>query len=172
MEFNRIDEEHQKWFERPFTKDEVKAALNSLEDNKAPGLDGFPTRVLRVCWDVMGKEIMAALTAFHERDQWCRSLSVTFITLITKKMGASEVKDFRLISLVSCLYKLLSKTLALRLQSSFPKIMSKSQNAFVMGRQISDCSLLAKECVDVRMKEGTPGLIYKIDFEKAYDHVN
>lgn len=69
MEFDRIDEEHQKWLERPLTEDEVKTALNTLEDDKAPRPDGFPTRVLKVCWDVMDKKIMVALAVFHERDQ-------------------------------------------------------------------------------------------------------
>lgn len=115
---------------------------------------------------------MATLVAFQERDQWCRSFSATFITLIPQKTSASEIKDFRPISLVSYLYKLLSKTLAMCLQSFILKIISKSLNAFMLGRQISDCSLLANECVDARLKEGTSGLICKIDLEKAYDHMS
>lgn len=47
VDFDRIDEEHQRWLKRPFSKDEVKNALNSLEDNKAPEPDGFLLKSLK-----------------------------------------------------------------------------------------------------------------------------
>lgn len=50
------------------------------------------------------------LSRWLERYFWCKILSVTFITLIPKKSGAAEFKDFRPISLVGCMYKLLAKT--------------------------------------------------------------
>lgn len=88
---------------------------------------------------------MATLETFHSKDQWYKSLSATFITLIPKKEGAAEIKDFRPISLVGCLYKLLSKTLVVRLKTIMPKVISRYQSAFVPGRQLTDCSLMANE---------------------------
>lgn len=115
VEFDRIDEVQRGWLERPFSEEEIKGTLNSVEDEKAPGPDRFPTLLFKWCWDVMGKDMLVVFQAFHAHDQWCRSLSATFITLIPKKKGAENMKDFRPISLVGCLYKLLAKTLAIRL---------------------------------------------------------
>jgi hypothetical protein len=52
------------------------------------------------------------------------------------------------------------------------KIVSKSQNALIRDRQILDHVLIVNECLDSRIINGEPDVLYKLDLEKAYDHVN
>ncbi|RVX08577.1 hypothetical protein CK203_014299 [Vitis vinifera] len=47
-----------------------------------------------------------------------------------------------------------------------------TQGAFVQGRQILDAVLIANEIVDEKRHSGEEGVVLKIDFEKAYDHVS
>ncbi|RVW60908.1 Endonuclease MutS2 [Vitis vinifera] len=109
---------------------------------------------------------------FYDHSSFLKSLNNTFLVLIPKKSGAEDLRDFRPISLLGGLYKLLSKVLANRLKKVVGKVVSTSQNAFVKGRQILDASLIANEVIDTWQKQKEKGIICKLDIEKAYDNIN
>ena len=52
------------------------------------------------------------------------------------------------------------------------KLVNNHQMAFIKGRQIMDVALLASQCIDARRQNGIPGIMCKLDIQKAYDHVN
>lgn len=58
---------------------------------------------------------MEFLRDFLKSGKFVKSLNTTFLALIPKKRGAKEFNEFRPISLVGCIYKLIAKVLAKRL---------------------------------------------------------
>ena len=68
--------------------------------------------------------------------------------MIPKVEIPQRVADFRPISLVSSVYKILSKVLANRLRMVVGNVVSDSQYAFIKDRQIMDGILIANELVD------------------------
>jgi hypothetical protein len=53
------------------------------------------------------------------------------------------------------------------------RVISEEQSAFISGRQILDCLLVANETVDdIRKKKKKAAFLFKVDFEKAYDSVS
>ena len=123
------------------------------------------------CWDFVKDEVLGFFKDFFERGKFVRSLNTTFLVLIPKKCGAEDLSDFRPISLVGGLYKLLAKVLANRLKKVVGKVVSSSQNAFVEGRQILDVALIANEVIDSLLKRKESGVMCKLDLEKAYDRI-
>ncbi|RVX09324.1 LINE-1 retrotransposable element ORF2 protein [Vitis vinifera] len=59
-----------------------------------------------------------------------------------------------------------------RLRKVLHETISGSQGAFIEGRHILDAVLIANEVVDEKRRSGEEGIVFKIDFEKAYDHVD
>ncbi|GJT95488.1 RNA-directed DNA polymerase, eukaryota, reverse transcriptase zinc-binding domain protein [Tanacetum coccineum] len=71
----------------------------------------------------------------------------SFITLIPKIPNANMVKDFRPISLIGSVYKIIAKILENRLVTVLEDIVSESQYAFVKDRQILDGPFILNELV-------------------------
>lgn len=70
------------------------------------------------------------------------------------------------------LYKGLAKLLANRLRTVIGSVISDTQSTFVKGRHIPNGILVANEVVDEAKKLKRDLLLFKVDFEKAYDYVD
>ncbi|RVX15029.1 LINE-1 retrotransposable element ORF2 protein [Vitis vinifera] len=141
------------------------------QEDKAPGPDGFTIAVFQDCWDVIKEDLVRVFAEFHSSGIINQSTNASFIVLLPKKSVTKKISDFRPISLITSLYKIIAKVLSGRLRGVLHETIHSTQGAFVQGRQILDAILIANEIVDEKRRSGEEGVVLKIDFEKAYDHV-
>ena len=124
LNFKEIGRDAANKLEVPFTVEEVYAVLSDLNGDKAPGPNGFPIAFWHFSWDFLKEEVMGFFKDFFEHNKFVRSLNSTFLVLIPKKENVVDVKDYRPISLVVGLYKILAKVLANRLRRVVGQVVS------------------------------------------------
>jgi hypothetical protein len=94
----------------------VKVALFSMAPNKAPGPDNIPIKFYQHCWDIIKWDVMNLFHAFHAGSRDVARLNYGIITLLPKVSGADKITQYRPICLLRCIYKLITKTLTLRIE--------------------------------------------------------
>ena len=167
-----ISGESADWLDRPFSEEKVCLVIFQLNKEKTPSPNGFTITVYQECWDVIKEDLMRVFLQFHTNQIINQSTNATFITLVAKKNQTFKISDFRPISLVTNLYKIIVKVLSRHLRIVLYETIFGSLRAFVEGRQILDDVLIANEMVDEKRRSGEKGVVFKIDFEKAYDHMD
>ncbi|KAL8526218.1 hypothetical protein ACS0TY_015437 [Phlomoides rotata] len=109
---------------------------------------------------------------FHRNGKIVRGLNASFIILIPKKDSPQRLEDYRPISLISGVYKIIAKTIFRRISRTMDDIIADNQSAFLSGRNIMDGILIVNDALDEAKRKKIKRFFFKVDFTKAYDSVN
>lgn len=101
---------------REVTNDEIKEAMFSIGNDRAPGPDGFTSAFFKKSWDVVGQDVCLAIHDFFNCSRLLKEVNHTIIALIPKVPSPSKVTDFRPISCCNVIYKCISKIIANRIK--------------------------------------------------------
>jgi hypothetical protein len=147
--------------------------VKDLPPDRAPGPDGFVGAFYQRAWQIIKPDIMAALLKLYVGDgRGFNKLNKALITLIPKKPDASQICDYRPISLVHSFSKLFSKLLANRLRPKLAELVSANQSAFVKGRSLHDNFLLVRQVARKISAKRIPGVLLKLDISRAFDSLS
>ncbi|GKA96271.1 RNA-directed DNA polymerase, eukaryota [Tanacetum coccineum] len=144
---NRLSSNQSRVMEEDVSYDEVKRAIWECGSDNTMGPDEFTFEFFKKFWYVVGEDVVRAV---HD---------------------AKLVNDFRPISLIGCLYKIIVKILVNRLVVVIDDIVSMEQSAFIKGRQILDGPFILNEAVAWCKRNKQKSMVFKIDFQKAFDSV-
>ena len=170
----KVTSEMNQFLLKEVTDDEIKAALDSMGELKAPGKDGMPVLFYRQFWDTVGADVIREVKSFLSGGVMPMGWNETVVVLIPKVPNPERIKDLRPISLCNVIYKIASKVLSNRLKVILPDIIALNQSAFVPGRMITDNVLLAYEMTHYMQTKRSGRDFFaavKLDMSKAYDRV-
>nr|GEZ50889.1 RNA-directed DNA polymerase, eukaryota [Tanacetum cinerariifolium] len=114
----------------------------------------FPLKVTVVEW-------------FFEHGDFAIGCNSAFVALIPKVLDPKVVNDYRPISLIGSLYKVVTKILATRLSLVISDLILDVQTAFLPNRQILDGLFIINEILARCKLKKQQAMTFKVDFPKA-----
>ncbi|GKV27391.1 hypothetical protein SLEP1_g36564 [Rubroshorea leprosula] len=171
IRFNKISEADNDILTATFSEEEIKEAIWDCESSKSPGPDGFNFSFVKAMWEDIKVDIVGFVHKFHKQGKIVKGSHASFIVLIPKVENPPKIEEFKPISLIGVMYKILAKLLANRLGKVIHKVIGEQQMAFIRGRQLAEGVVIANEVINEAKRNKKKSFLFKVDFEKAYDKV-
>ena len=169
----KLDEDSKESCEGIITKEECIQAIKSMSNCKSPGTDGIPIEFYKIFWNDISDILLESFNFSYVNNALSISQKQGIITLLPKKdKDTRYLKNWRPISLLNTDYKIMTKCIAFRLKQVLPMIINPNQTGFMKDRYIGFNIRLLFELIDYAEEENKPGIIFSIDFEKAFDSVS
>nr|GEX71381.1 RNA-directed DNA polymerase, eukaryota [Tanacetum cinerariifolium] len=155
--------------DRSVFRDEIRVAVSNCGENKSSGPDGYTFEFFRRYWRFIGSDFCLAVECFFKSGSFPKGSNSSFIALIPKVTDAKFVTDFKPISLIGYVYKVVTKILANHLATVISDLVFDIQSAFVANRQILDGPFILNELLAWGKRKKKQAMIFKVDFAKACD---
>ncbi|GKB22302.1 RNA-directed DNA polymerase, eukaryota [Tanacetum coccineum] len=153
------------------SSDEIRSAVWGCGKDKSPGPDGFTFDFFHKFWSTIGPDFCLAVEWFFKHHSFSKGCNSSFVALYPKKNDPRFVSDYRPISLIGSLYKMVTKVLATCLSLVISDLISDVQSAFLPNRQILDGPFIINELLSWCKHNKQQAMMFKLDFVKAYDFV-
>ena len=156
----------------PFSLEEVKKAVWACGGDNTPGPGGLTFKLLKKYWNTIAGDIMNFVRHFDESGTLGKGCNSSCITLAPKIKDPTVLIEFRPISLIGCMYKIISKVLATRIKDVIGMMVGEVQSAYVDGRSILDGPLIVNELCGWAKSARKKIMLFKVDFDNAFDSIN
>ena len=159
-------------FDLQLTTEEVARTLLALDSTKATGPDEIPSRLLKdTAW-----QIAPSLTQIFNKslclgeipDEW----KLANIVPIHKKGDKSQVENYRPISPLSIVSKVLKRCVLRNIRDRLQQLINDSQHGFTPGKSCTTQLLEILDYIGSRLDSGKQTDVVCMDMSKAFDKVH
>ncbi len=123
----------------PITSEELYKALNKMPNNKSPGPDGLPAEFYKHFWNILSPIFHRVTIEIKTTSTIPTHMNTAAMTLLLKpNKDPSHPASYRPLSLINTDLKIITKTLATRIEAVTPLLIHPDQTGFIKNRHGSD----------------------------------
>ncbi|XP_019184835.1 PREDICTED: uncharacterized protein LOC109179810 [Ipomoea nil] len=132
---------------RHATVGEVRHAVFGMKRFGSPGPDGIQAAFYRHYWDIVGDSVTNFVISCLISGTVPTGMLEAYMTLIPNKNCPENAGDFKPITLLNVIFKIVSKVLVNRLRPVMKKMVGPFQNSFLPGKSTLDNVVMTQEVV-------------------------
>uniref|UniRef100_A0A803SYC3 Reverse transcriptase domain-containing protein n=1 Tax=Anolis carolinensis TaxID=28377 RepID=A0A803SYC3_ANOCA len=170
----KISELQRENLNKEITEEEIIAAINNMDPNKAPGPDGYTAgyyKVLKQEFIPLLKNIMNGILRNQGvPDSWKTGEIIVIHKDQTEK---TDIRNYRPITLLNTDYKIFTNILATRLKFFLNDWIGEEQSGFLPKRNLKDNIRTVIDAIEYfETNHQKEAAFLAIDAEKAFDNLN
>ncbi|KAL4142816.1 hypothetical protein QTP88_005213 [Uroleucon formosanum] len=157
---------------KEISMEEVKAAIRSLKNCKAPGSDSIPSELIKYGGDDIYNFIYRICLRVWQEEKIPENWNEAIIIPLHKKGDKTECNNYRGISLLNSVYKIFSKVLLNRLIPYAEECLGEYQSGFRKGRSTIEQLSVIAQIIEKKYEFRQNMWQMFVDFRKAYDSIH
>ena len=151
---------------------EIRAAIRKSANNKAPGMDGVASEMLKAGGETVVAGLKAEIDRIWHTGVWHKDWSTSEIIALPKVAGAQDCEKHRTISLISHVSKVLIEVIRSRMAYYVHPEIAEEQFGFMPGKGTADAILALRNIIEKTLKRQDKTLwILFVDYTKAFDSI-
>ena len=168
---NNFSENVVDFLDNAISMDELNFAINKLNNNKSPGSDHIVNEFLKNNSFLFRKAILKIFNSILITGYFPSSWTLGLIIPIYKKGNIDLAENYRGITLLSCLSKLFTNILNIRLNrwSEFSSKFDDFQFGFRAEKSTIDAMFVLQTVVEIFLSKKNALYVSFIDLRKAFD---
>ena len=169
----KLTDHQKKQMEGLLTLSELTSYLKKTKNNVSPGSSGFTNEFFKFFWIDLKVFVTNSVNYSYEIGMLSVTQRLGIITLIPKgDKDKTFLKNWRPLTLLNSLYKLVSGCIAERMKPHLDSIVHGDQKGFISERYIGEAIRTTYDIIQWAKENNKIGIILLIDFEKAYDSLS
>ena len=151
-----------------FSEDDLKKTIGKLKNRKAHGPDGIPNELIKYGGDPLSNELTTLFNKILQTGKIPTSWKESTTIPIFKKGTKTDPKNYRGITLLSAVLKLMTKILAEVIAETG---INEEQQGFRKNRSTIDAIFILRQIAEKSIEHNKPAFMCFVDLTQAFDRV-